>query len=254
MIQIARPYDGPASLKRLGEQQTRRDCAAYDQCPGDYLFGAAKFPNRKYYRAAKELLVEMHHLKCCYCEKRFSSPNLHVEHFRPKAGVRQTLDQNKDELPGYYWLAYSWGNLLLSCHDCNNLYKGTRFPLANPKKRARSHHDDLAKEKPLFVDPVGQDPRDHIRFDGDLPIGITQQGRITIDGIGLRREQLKEDRLELLGHIARGLEIIRLAAAHSSIAELEALASEVREFINTRIRPQAEFSSMVRDYVAGLAL
>lgn len=98
-----------------------------------------------------------------------------------KSGEKQT----QRDLPGYYWLAYRWQNLLLSCHDCNCTYKRTLFPLADPIERARSHHDDLTREQPLFIDPAMQDPRDHIRFDDDLPTGITAQGVTTIEGIGI---------------------------------------------------------------------
>lgn len=204
MIQIARPDKGPASLRRLGEKQTQLDCDAYDACPGDYHSGVARFTRRKYYssRAVKDRLVEIHRSKCCYCEKRLRSrAYLHVEHFRPACGVRQAPSQKKDKLPGYYWLAYRWENLLLSCHDCNSIFKRTFFPLANPRERARSHHNDVTGERPLLVDPAIQDPRDHIRFDDDLPKGITRQGRTTIDRIGLRREELREDRLSLLHQI-----------------------------------------------------
>lgn len=100
MIQIRRPDEGPALLKRLGERQTQSDCEAYNACPGNYQSGDAKFLlKREYYsaRAVKDLLVKMHHSKCCYCEQRFCSTNLEVEHFRAKSRVRQTLKQKKDE-------------------------------------------------------------------------------------------------------------------------------------------------------------
>lgn len=32
----------------------------------------------------KDVLYEMHHRKCCYCEKRVEKENEDVEHFRPK--------------------------------------------------------------------------------------------------------------------------------------------------------------------------
>src|SRR6185436_16823168 len=199
MIQIQRPVDGPSILKRLGEEQTRIDCAAYEKCPEAYRSGKKRFQKRekrKYYsrKEVKDLLVKMHNSKCCYCEKKLWPRYLHVEHFRPKHGVRQSLDDKKDELPGYFWLTYRWDNLLLACLDCNSRFKDTLFPLENPKERARSCNDDLGKELPLFVDPVGQDPRDHIRFDGDAPEGLTLQGRTTIDGLRLRRAELTEDR------------------------------------------------------------
>lgn len=256
MIQIRRPDKGPASLQRWGEKQTRLDCDAYDNYPGDYQSGSKKFPKKKYYsaRAVKDLLVKVHHSKCCYCEKKFSRANLHVEHYRPKSGVRQSLGQTKDELPGYYWLAYRWDNLLLSCHDCNNLCKGTYFPLSNPKQRARWHVNDLGKERPLFIDPAGQNPRKHIRFDHDAPKSDTPQGRMTIDGLRLRRTELTEDRLRQIDNVNVRLAILAGAKKNPDDAELQAEARKASQFLEAAKRPEAEFSSMVKDYLAQFEL
>lgn len=247
-------------MKGLGEKQRLLDCAAYDSCPADYCSGKTSFTNRKYYnrRAVKDLLIKMHNWKCCYCENRFRyRADLHVEHFRPRSGVRQTHFQKNDELPGYYWLAYDWENLLLSCGACNCTYKRTLFPLANPKKRARSHRDDVTKERPLFVNPVAQEPRRHIRFDRDLPRGITSRGRMTIDGIGLRRSELTEARLELLKQIDTAYVFLN-CPTNAFRAELRAKAAELqaeaREFIDAAVKPDAQFSSMAKDYVESLVL
>lgn len=256
MIQIRRPDKVPAILKRLGGRQTRSDCEVYDACPEDYRSGKASFQKREYFseRQVKNLLVNMHSSKCCYCEKKLWPSYLHVEHFRPRNGVRQTLDQKNDELPGYYWLAYHWENLLLACLDCNSKFKRTFFPLVNPAERARSHHDDIGKENPLFVDPVGEDPRIHIQFDGDLPVGITEQGRVTIDGIGLRRTELTEDRLMKIDDINARLVILAEAAKYPGDAEIQVKAVGAREFIAAAKRPTAEFSSMMIDYLADFGL
>lgn len=256
MIQIRRPANGPSILTRLGEKQMGFDCNAYDACPDDYRSGKKSFHKREYYskKEVKDLLVKMHNSKCCYCEKKLWSSYLHVEHFRPRYGVRQVRDQERDELPGYFWLAYRWENLLLACLDCNSKFKWTFFPLVNPTKRARSHHDNVTRERPLLVDPVGQDPRDHIRFYNHTPEGLTPQGRMTIDGIGLRREALRQDRLNKIAEINRLYDFLELAAENPGIAKLQAKAEEARKLIEAAKQPEAEFSSMVRDYVALLGL
>ncbi|MBA4158503.1 MAG: hypothetical protein H0X65_13660 [Gemmatimonadetes bacterium] len=237
----------------MGEKQTRRDYAAYDLCPGDYHSGKNTFPNKTYYNReeVKSLLIQVHQSKCCYCEQKLRTPAyLHVEHFRPKRGVRQARSQRHDDLPGYYWLAYRWENLLLSCHDCNCKFKRTLFPLANPADRARSHHDDVTRERPLFVDPVREDPRNHIRFNNDSPEGITPQGRTTIEELGLRRLGLRIARVELLNQIRTEYELLEVAAANPGIPDLEALAAGARRRIEAAMQPDAEFSSMAIDYVA----
>lgn len=257
MIKIQRPADGPPSWTAAGTRQTERDCAAYDANPKAYRSGAAKFMWKKFRsekKKAKDLLVEVHHFKCCYCETQLpSSGDLHLEHFRPKAEIRQTRDQKEADLPGYYWLAYSWDNLLLACRTCNSKFKRTFFPLANPGERARSHHDDVTKEHPLFVDPVSQDPRDHIRFDEDTPEWITLEGRTTIDWLELRRSNLSKERRKLLNSIRFYVDVA-LKTAHSDISELREVGREAREVIEDAQRPGAPFSSMVKDYVKGLGL
>jgi uncharacterized protein (TIGR02646 family) len=252
MIQVQRPQNGPTGLLVSGKRQTQADCAAYDAGPGDFHSGEAKFPRREYYREkeVKDLLVEIYQGKCCYCERKFLEiDDLDVEHFRPKGGFRQSFDQKIDELPGYYWLAYDWENLLLSCRSCNQRYKKTFFPLENPAERARSHHDDFTRERPWFVDPVRQDPREHIDFVDDAPRGLTLQGQKTIDGLGLCRAGLKGERRNWLDAIRKSYEVLKLARAHPEIPELWAMAEEEREFIRAAMRPDAKFSSMVIDYV-----
>ena len=257
MIRIHRPGRVPARLKRLGEKQTLLDCRAYDASPDDYHSGNKIFRKRNYYNAhaVKDVLIAMHCSKCCYCEKRYTTrAYLHVEHFRPKSGFRQARKQTKDELPGYYWLAYRWENLLLSCYDCNSRHKRTFFPLSNPKKRARSHHIDIAEEHPVLVNPAEEDPRGHIRFDEDLPTGTSRRGRATIARLGLRREHLREDRLKLLGQIKRYVEIVELSTEYPDFTELQVIALKSRNLISDAKQRDAEFSGMVIDYCAGLGL
>ena len=64
------------------------------------------------------------------------------------------------------------------CKACNEDYKHTYFPLKNPIDRARNHHQNEDKEIPFLVDPVGQDPREHIQFVNDAAIGKTQEGKV----------------------------------------------------------------------------
>jgi uncharacterized protein (TIGR02646 family) len=117
--------------------------------------------------------------KCAYCEAPApASASWDVEHYRPKGRVSERRDH-----PGYYWLAYEWDNLLLSCELCNRRRKdrptweqgdqGTtsgkvdRFPLADEMTRAMAPDHDLAAEARLLLDPTVDDPEAHVRFDLD---------------------------------------------------------------------------------------
>src|SRR5258706_9891547 len=253
MIQIHRPGIGPPGLKESGEEQTRSDCEAYDSCPQEYDAGRPFLQKRTYYSAkdVKNLLVAVHHNKCCYCEKKFLDPLcFDVEHFRPKRGVRQSVDVKTYEPPGYYWLAYRWDNLLLSCIPCNRKYKDTCFPLRDPLGRAWSHHHDITLERPLLIDPVELDPRDHIQFFDERPVGVTDEGRATIKVLDLSRVHLTEDRRGRLDEIVKSYDLLKLADAHSEIADFKLFAAEARDNILTATHPDSEISSMVIDYVA----
>lgn len=254
MILIVKLSAAPPYLSRRGIKQTELDCKLFDLCPDEYLFGKRRFPKFKnsIYNAkqVKKALLKAQYNKCCYCETLYRDPiNLAVEHFRPKSGVRQTRN-GKEEYLGYYWLAYEWNNLLLSCHPCNSIHKRTLFPLANLAHRARSHHDDISLEKPLFIHPAQQEPRNHIRFEDDAPIALTRIGRTTIKEIRLRsRRSLEEKRKEKLEVLKKFLEIVELAEGEPQNSEWHPLADKAREFLEAAILPAAEYSSMAQDFI-----
>ena len=252
MIRIHRTEPAPVNLRRLGSSQTESDCAAYEESPQEYRSHRQRFPDKKHYskKAVKDVLRKMHHNKCCYCETKLPTPAyLHVEHFRPKAAVRQNrADDN--EYPGYYWLKYCWYNLLLACLDCNTC-KNTVFPLENPAQRARSHNDDLTRELERFVNPAAEDPRDHIRFVDDLPVARTERGRYTIEELGLRRSTLRDQRQDQIRGVEMAIYIVELVGAMRS-PDNKALkeAHEACRFIERAQQPDAAFSSMVIDFLA----
>ncbi|MBO9452694.1 hypothetical protein J7426_20660 [Tropicibacter sp. R16_0] len=67
----------------------------------------------------KQLLQDMFHGKCAYCETFYSAAQpMDVEHYRPKGAVSEDDDHD-----GYWWLAMKWDNLLPSCIDCNRKRK-----------------------------------------------------------------------------------------------------------------------------------
>jgi uncharacterized protein (TIGR02646 family) len=249
MIRIIKNSKCPKILTTKGADQTKKDCDDYD---AKRKLSKSK---RSIYAstAVKQTLVRAHYSKCCYCEQKFTaSRDLAVEHFRPKSGVKQTRGQ-KEMKPGYYWLAYDWNNLLLSCDECNSTYKDTLFPVAT-KYRARSHHGNINRERPLFVHPVLQDPRDHIRFHDDEPFHITEIGRVTIEEIGLRRSGLREAKLKLIKRLRFYCKVIIEAEKHPRSRRLQRLATGAKEFLREATLPDAEFSSMAQDLLSGWSI
>lgn len=170
----------------------------------------------------RDFLLDLHNRKCAYCESDISAnADLHVEHYRPKAGVtvrtndtdhttRETIDH-----PGYFWLAYEWWNLILSCPFCNTYHatqeqkkrtthpgklnefrvSGTRVdvPCANPERWL----DQLAEERPLLLHPYFDYPENEIAFDDNgvpYPKNGSERGRETIEVCNLKREELNQAR------------------------------------------------------------
>jgi len=252
VIQIFRSADGPALLTKRGVAQTVEDCRAYDRSPKAYRSGRNGFSSKRGIyasRQVKQTLLKSQYNKCCYCEKKFRSPIfLAVEHFRPKTGVRQSR-KSPAECPGYYWLAYQWNNLLLSCHECNSTWKQVLFPLLNPRQRARSHHDNIKAERPVLINPLSENPRRHIQFRDDAPEAFTARGRRTIEILGLRRPALREDRLERLDILRSFSDLISLAKTTRN-GQLKKLAREAQAFLDAAVLPEAEFSSMAQDFLS----
>ena len=251
MIRIEKPPKAPKILTTKGSEQTQKDCAAYDLHPSDYCSGSKKFEfNGKIYSAksVKNALLKAQYNKCCYCESKFLSTSYGaVEHFRPKGAAKQKHGQS-EEYPGYYWLAYDWDNILVSCERCNSSHKGNLFPLAGQRKRAQSHHDDVKVEQPLFVNPAREDPRRHIRFRAEAAMPITGMGRETIQGLGLRRSDLEEDRRERLAHLKVFRDLVELGNSATD-QKMRALVEQAEQHVKYAVRPEAEYSAMAQDFL-----
>jgi uncharacterized protein (TIGR02646 family) len=161
--------------------------------------------------AVKAALAADQHGKCCYCESKFEATGFgDVEHFRPKAGVRQQ-PKSALEKPGYYWLAYEWSNLLYSCEICNRRHKSNWFPLLNPAHRARRHDDPLWRERPLLPHPCRTDPAAELTFNRHVAVekDSSARGAACIRAYGLNRAPLRQRRSEAL----ETLKLIRFAAS-----------------------------------------
>lgn len=119
---------------------------------------------RNRYDVARQQLFEMQHYKCCYCETKQNTHKWEtVEHFRPKCEVTR----DGSSYPGYWWLAWTWTNLLFCCMQCNT-YKGAAFPLAPGSTPLAVDELPPGGEQPLLLDPAVDDPREHIQF---RPVG-----------------------------------------------------------------------------------
>lgn len=252
MIRVARTSTKPEILLTKGAKQTEQDKAAYDIDPDGYRPGNQEFQRNIYgHNSVKQALLDAQHSKCCYCEAKIGATSYgEVEHYRPKGAVKQSSESTK-EYPGYYWLAYDWDNLLVSCSVCNRK-KSVLFSLVDETTRARNHHDDIEKEQPLFINPARVDPRRHIRFHREAPIGKTEQGQVTIECLKLRRNALQECRRSLLNNLIHLHKVVVIGENYDN-PDMQKLVQEAREQLELAASPQSQFSSMALDFLNSTA-
>ncbi len=130
--------------------------------------------NNALWTELKQFLFVISKGKCGYCEQKVTGVYAgDVEHYRPKKKVIDDLEH-----PGYYWLAYDERNYVPVCQNCNGARaKANHFPLDPTSPRAYTPADDITKEKPLLLNPLGQDdPSIHFEFIG--PEGGERFGKL----------------------------------------------------------------------------
>lgn len=218
-IEFDRPItDEWESWRRSCESETSKICVEVDEKPTDDEDSANVSAIYKRDSIRKNVYFSKtgpFNGKCVYCEcyiTDFERPD--IEHFRPKGAVK---DINGDEVfvdgvkhGGYYWLAYDDSNLMPSCQICNqatvidghSIGKHDRFPVSGEyvirsKGTPANEPPSLDNEFPLLLNPLEDDPEDHLSV--DVKTGIlsakTDRGQACIDVFGLNvRDQLVEDR------------------------------------------------------------
>ncbi|MCK6516181.1 hypothetical protein L6R46_14135 [Myxococcota bacterium] len=199
----------------------------------------------------KRTLWKAQHYKCCFCEYRERLTNRDLEHFRPKSV--------------YWWLAWSWENLLFSCDHCNRYHKNDQFPLRHEAHRLRPKEAPPGREQPRVIDPSdhGQDPAEHLiyrrmsaRVDDwwVTPRNGSPRGAKTIDVLGLNNGELRvlysrhwsdlQPDLERLGQLRdKALQQLR-AGSPSACVEFQ---DEWRRTTRAKLSPSASFSAMSHD-------
>lgn len=243
MIKINRPATAPDVLRVQGARRRNTHIRTHAQGQREFSFDAKIYGHA----TVKAKLIEGQHGKCCFCEEVVGERG-DVEHFRPKAGVRQSANEPM-QTPGYYWLAYDWDNLFLACHICNQRYKQNLFPLVDPANRARTHQDDIAREQPLLIDPSLVDPQDHISFREEVPYAVNGSalGETTIEVLGLRNQAtLTEQRRSHLAVLQSYQHVVNLEADLKRTAEGRHLVKIARDFLRKAVLDNAPFASMAR--------
>lgn len=161
------------------------------------------------YQVVKETLRLRQHGKCAFCERGEDAFNQPVEHFRPKGGASDFDGANWSPSVSshYWWLAWTWSNLLFACDDCNRVgAKGNRFPIAagtvriaapvTPLRKIGRSHTAVKRETAMLINPREEDPFKHLQW---MPVdrsahrwnwtwtivGRDARGSLTIDTLDL---------------------------------------------------------------------
>ena len=168
----------------------------------------------------KAALEKLFHDKCAYCERNIES--MEVEHFRPAGRVAECKDH-----PGYYWLAYDWNNLYLSCTPCNQRRRDNprwgdrvrlpaagkydQFPLLDESTRAMIPGADLNREQKLLIDPCTDDPEEYFGYDpfGGIISLKDPVGSKTIEICHLTRRRLKDSRRRVIESVKCVMKVAR---------------------------------------------
>lgn len=200
----------------------------------------------------KERLEQDQHCKCIFCECRLNGDYGHIEHFRPKKGYTIYPD-NRLIQPGYYWLAYEWSNLLLSCSQCNSSYKKNHFLLADENHRGIKTKNIL-NEEPLLINPSVENPARYIEFHQHIVAAKTDtegdnpKGRHTIDLLKLNdRKELVENRRRVWNNYQREKDKIYLA---EQMLERGIVYEEISQLLMLSRSTIAEMESIDAEYSA----
>jgi uncharacterized protein (TIGR02646 family) len=267
-------------------QRESREAIAFFTNPANYANNKKLTPKQFAFRIYKnsQLAQELERIfgtKCAYCESDFGhvTPK-DVEHFRPKSEI----DTGAGELvPGYYWLAGEWDNLLVSCPDCNRgrnfqvpgqpalirLGKATQFPLENEAARFRGPGPGIGGEEPLrlLIDPCVEEPADHLTFNDQAFIlprvgaaGPSKKGEVSISVYALQRSNLVKARLVVLNdfvfQVGQLRKAIRNVNGLTTLGITGPLMDEnldnvrlLKAKLKSMLAPSAVYLGMLRDWI-----
>ena len=257
---IKKATDRPSILYSSGEKKgkdkltiaTNESIAFYNVHKAEIDAGTKKMTfNKELYahKSIKEKLLNIQHDKCCFCEAKISHIAYgDVEHFRPKAAYSRHINDVL-QYPGYYWLAYAWENLFLSCQLCNQRFKKNLFPLLDESSRILDCNKNCKQEKSVFLDPVLDNPEDHITFQDEVPKAKNNsiRGHETIKNLALDRIKLNENRRAKLADFLGLLHVMALYPDNPDMKEFhEQAKAYIMDNIFKKMEDSSEYAAMFR--------
>ena len=172
-------------------------------------------------QTVKPYLERLFRGKCAYCESPVTTVAFgEVDRFRPRTEAvgavertskRKARSRVRSDPDAYWWLAYEWSNLYLTCGVCAR-NKRNQFPVIGPRAQAPARGPALQSELAVLIDPCVDRPELYFGFSKSGQIvslsldrhaierrdggryGSVDRARATIDVIGLNRPALVEAR------------------------------------------------------------
>ena len=205
----------PVALTRARPKRLKESVAAFNlHGPGNKEFVETLdgYDTGSKENSVKRALWDRQRKKCAWCEWELDWEMMPVEHIRPKRRA-DDVDSNDawtvQSPDHYWWLTWTWENLVFSCSRCNGTEnKGNKFPMAPGTPRVPAPTRPLAEpvnwtaydtsnEQPLLVNPREEDPLVHLTWeplDRTLPWdewkwdvkGRTVRGAMTVRVLGLK--------------------------------------------------------------------
>ncbi|TGD76906.1 AAA family ATPase [Hymenobacter wooponensis] len=243
MIKLRRIAEPPVMHSPSIEQE-RRKLSEYYRLDTQDRQRRFDFPLRSV-RKIKEPLMAMCNGKCVYCESSVSATQGNLEYFRPRAGARGLGGEYAPY--HYWWLAYEWDNLLISCQICDGKYKRDFFPLEDESQRAPFGviGSGLRTEGALLIDPCQDDPDDHLDFQPDgLVRSRTKKGEVTIKILGLNRAELLDRRRQSAQELSLFLSLLQHPRRGKNAPEVIALVQRIQALYSPNCR--AEYVAVQR--------
>ncbi len=229
----------PKILAEKGQALIAQMKIAYDSGQRKFDFDSAVYGGK----AVKDVLIKAQHNKCCFCESSLHAQHGDVEHFRPKGGWKQVDSDTLSEI-GYYWLAYEWDNLYLSCQKCNQTFKKNFFPLEDITQRAFNHTFDISNEVHLIINPGVDNPQEHLVFKKEVVIAKTRKGKETISRTAIDQSTFEEDRTNYYKAVDALIKCLKLFNENQLDSPN---GKEIVSSISEMVAPKKPYYAMLRD-------
>jgi uncharacterized protein (TIGR02646 family) len=238
----------------------RRDKEAQRYVDENSLYKCKYMRDGVNYYPVRDILKKIYRNKCAYCETKFTRAYINIEHYRPKAN--------------YYFLAYSWSNLLPICQVCNT-QKSNHFELSDENLRLKYNNETLQEvqyktehynliEKPLFIHPDIDDYKNLFYFNtkGKMLINTKhidkERIEYTIQTSNLNEQDLLNRRGEVFEEFRNmKIELLHLfqsAKKHKDREEMNYFKQETKKEINIFFKDTKEFLAVRKQIIKRLHL